>query len=145
MNLIQFREALKALALSTDGIDAFSHGWIQDLNGETSITYPHLRMTPPVQVPDEKSDEWSITYKVKLYLLAKNDSNGDALNNEERDQEWTVLQSTEKLLRATLEENNKPVVLTKRLGEIKFNEGYLTNDDPLWISFDYQIRAVTPC
>ena len=72
MNLIQFREALKTLALSTDGIDAFSHGWIQDLNGETSITYPHLRMTPPVQVPDERADEWSTTYKVKLYLLAKN-------------------------------------------------------------------------
>lgn len=144
MNLVQFRNSLETLALSVEGINAFTHGWLQDQNGETNLTYPYLHLTPPVQNPDRRADDWSSTYTAKLYLIAKNNSSGQRMTPSERDDVWASLQATEKLLAEAIKEDSD-LDLLEKLGQFKFNEGYLTNDDPIWMEFNYKIRAKKPC
>ncbi len=144
MNLVEFRNSLKTLALSVEGINAFTHGWVQEQNGETDLSYPYLLLTPPVQNPDKKADDWSSTYTAKLYLINDSNSSGQRMTSAERDDVWASLQATEKRLANAIEEDANFFLLEKP-GNFKFNEGYLSNDDPIWMEFNYKIRATTPC
>jgi|GEM_PF-4058628 len=144
MNIVEFRNSIQTLALATEGINAFTHGWVQEQNGESDLTYPYLLFTPPAQIPDLKADDWSSTYEVKLYLIAENNSSGQRMSPSERDDVWAALQATEKLLAQSIEDSSDLFLLEKP-GRFKFNEGYLTNNDPIWMEFNYKIRAKKTC
>lgn len=144
MNIVQLKSKLETIGLATAGIESFDHGWVHELNVETVSVYPLLFMTPPVQIPNIKSDDWTSTYQIKFYLLQNNNVDGNSMTPAQRDTAWAGLQGLEKLFRDQLEADSE-LDLLSRPGRVIFNEGAISNSDPIWISFEYEIRAKTPC